>query len=35
VIVAHALAWEQALSKRRAATPQGADQPTAASSARA
>jgi UDP-glucose 4-epimerase len=35
VIVAHALAWERALSKRRAAAPQGADQPPAASSARA
>jgi len=32
VIVAHALAWEQALSKRSGGAPQGADQRAAASS---
>jgi hypothetical protein len=34
-IVAHALAWEHALIKRRASTPQGADQRATASSGRA
>ena len=33
-IVAHALAWEQALIKRRASAPQGADRRAAASSSR-
>jgi UDP-glucose 4-epimerase len=34
LIAAHALAWEQALNKRRANTPQSANQPPAASNAR-
>jgi hypothetical protein len=33
-IVAHALAWEHALIKRRASTSQGADQRATASSGR-